>query len=416
MFNILFVGTYPTQPIGYSKIANKISNYIAELPNIKLYYFGFGNFTESIIYRQVHPNIQFIDVIQEEKINGTNDLYGVNIFQDTIIKINPNLIFMYNDIIVLSRLMNQIINYRINNKQLFKIITYVDLVYDFERPLYIQHIFKNSDMVLVFSEHWKKNLKIMNLNEKKINVLYHGFNDDIFYKQDTNKCKKILHLSQDNFIILNANRNTYRKAQDITIAAFLLFLKKQNFNSNIKLLLHCDSDAIAGYDILNIIEVECMKLNIDNDLIVNNHILKLSNLHVNDNIINILYNACDIGINTCIGEGFGLCNMEHAILGKPQIVSNVGAFKDIFKNITTTVEPICSYQISNHTDYHNGVAYICNPQDFAEKMNDIYLNYEQYQNEFQNFGENIKSKYDWNKIKEELYKYIMEVIEYPSLH
>jgi len=47
-----------------------------------------------------------------------------------------------------------------------------------------------------------------------------------------------------------------------------------------------------------------------------------------DEAINQLYNAADIGINTSDGEGFGLCQLEHMYTGAPQIVTDVGAYRD----------------------------------------------------------------------------------------
>ena len=36
--------------------------------------------------------------------------------------------------------------------------------------------------------------------------------------------------------------------------------------------------------------------------------------------INLLYNACDVGINTSMGEGWGLISFEHGATGAAQIV------------------------------------------------------------------------------------------------
>jgi glycosyltransferase involved in cell wall biosynthesis len=47
-----------------------------------------------------------------------------------------------------------------------------------------------------------------------------------------------------------------------------------------------------------------------------------------DDGINQLYNIADIGINTSDGEGFGLCQLEHMYVGAPQVVTDVGAYRD----------------------------------------------------------------------------------------
>ena len=48
-------------------------------------------------------------------------------------------------------------------------------------------------------------------------------------------------------------------------------------------------------------------------------------------ILNIIYNACDVGVNTCKGEGHGLVNHEHAACGVAQIVPNHTSCKEIFE-------------------------------------------------------------------------------------
>jgi hypothetical protein len=53
---------------------------------------------------------------------------------------------------------------------------------------------------------------------------------------------------------------------------------------------------------------------------------------LSDTDIYNIYNASDVGLNSCDGEGFGLCNYEHASLGKPQILSKTGGLVDFFND------------------------------------------------------------------------------------
>jgi glycosyltransferase involved in cell wall biosynthesis len=411
MYKILFVATYPNQPIGYSKIANKLSNIIANIPNIKLYYFGFANFDRSRINdRYIHPNITFIDVVKEEKLKGNNELYGVNILEDTILTVQPDMIFIYNDIVVLCRLINSIVEYRKRYIQTFKIITYLDLVYDFEKPLFINHVINNTQKIIVFSEHWMKNMIDMGCNPNKLSVLYHGFNNDIFKPVDKITARKSFGIAENDFVILNLNRNSYRKALDITIRAYLMFMKKINYPDNVKLFLQCDTENNSGYDIKELLYIESIRLNIPKEhyeKIINNCILRLNMpiYDITDVVINNLYNACDVGINTCVGEGFGLCNLEHACLGKPQVISNVGALRDIFSECDTKdliIEPKLSLYISKHTDEHAGYIYICDPSDVCEALYKVYNNYNYYQLIYQKLSLKLQDKYNWNSIQKQL--------------
>ena len=43
-----------------------------------------------------------------------------------------------------------------------------------------------------------------------------------------------------------------------------------------------------------------------------------------------LYNACAVGINTSLGEGFGLVSFEHGATGVPQIVPGHAALRELW--------------------------------------------------------------------------------------
>jgi hypothetical protein len=47
-----------------------------------------------------------------------------------------------------------------------------------------------------------------------------------------------------------------------------------------------------------------------------------------DDHTNALYNACDLGINTCNGAVFELTTFEHLGIGVPQVASTIGGFLD----------------------------------------------------------------------------------------
>ena len=50
-----------------------------------------------------------------------------------------------------------------------------------------------------------------------------------------------------------------------------------------------------------------------------------------DEMLNKIYNAVDVGINTADGEGWGLVSFEHAACARPQIVPNHTACADIWE-------------------------------------------------------------------------------------
>ena len=400
---IIFFATYPNLPIGYSRIGNILSNFFAE-QNHTVYYLGISNYNVVNISREIHPNIKIIDALAEERKKGSNELYGVNVICDLIEEIKPDLLFIYNDIIVISRIFNNFIEKNI--KRDFKVFTYLDLVYDYEKIELIEHVNKFSDLILVFSDCWKNNLISMGISEDKIYILPHGIDTKKFYPIDKILSREQFGFNKDDFIILNTNRNNYRKSIDKTIDAFIKFLKIKNCDPKIKLFLNMNFDLkdIGGYDIFNQIKISCLINKLDYNYIINNHIFKNTSLHgISDEMLNYLYNSCDIGFNTCLGEGFGLCNLEHACLGVPQIISGVGAFNDIFTNeYATIIKPVSEIYIPNAIDYHGGYIKICSTDDFVDALikyhddPDLVINHGRISQEI------LINKYNWTTILKNL--------------
>jgi glycosyltransferase involved in cell wall biosynthesis len=406
---ILFYASYPNLGIGYSRIANIISNYLAE-KNHEIYYIGISNFNENMCDRYIHPNIILIDALKEEKSKGNNELYGVNVICDYIIKIKPDIVFIYNDIIVISRILNNFIKNNIQKN--FKLYIYLDLVYKFEKLNLINHIDKFADIIFVFSEYWKNNLIKIGINKNKIDILSHGIDNRIFHPIDRNIARKQFNFEANDFIILNTNRNNYRKCIDKTIDSFIKFLKIKNMNKNIKLFLNMNLEegpTQTGYDVLNLIQISCITNKIDYTTVIQNHIYKNNGKILSDEMLNYLYNSCDIGINTCMGEGFGLCNLEHGSLGKPQIISKVGGLNDIFSNdYSILVEPITEIYVPNILDFHGGYLEICSTDDFTNGMIKYYDNHELMETHGDLSKKILNEKYNWENILYSLNKIYMQ--------
>jgi glycosyltransferase involved in cell wall biosynthesis len=56
---------------------------------------------------------------------------------------------------------------------------------------------------------------------------------------------------------------------------------------------------------------------------------------VSDSELNLIYNACDVGLNTARAEGFGLVSFEHAATGAAQIVPSVGACAELWEGVAS---------------------------------------------------------------------------------
>ncbi len=141
---------------------------------------------------------------------------------------------------------------------------------------------------------------------------------------------------QDAFIVLNANRNIKRKRVDLTLAAFSEFARDK---PDAYLYLHMGMRDY-GYDILEIAE----RLSIRERLLLTT--LEAAKPVVTDERMNLIYNACDVGINTAMGEGWGLTAFEHAATGAAQLVPNHSSCAELWRD-NGLVIPLDALQTPN---------------------------------------------------------------------
>jgi glycosyltransferase involved in cell wall biosynthesis len=162
--------------------------------------------------------------------------------------------------------------------------------------------------------------------ERPITVIPHGVTKGQFAPKDKTEARKRLGLRDDIFIVFNGNRNQFRKRIDITIAAFARFAVGR---PDVQLYLHMGMKD-QGWDVMPLFGREMMR----NGLDPNGRIIMTTNTPAPPNVdvemLNDIYNAVDVGVNTCKGEGWGLVNFEHAACKVAQVVPDHTSCKEIF--------------------------------------------------------------------------------------
>jgi len=129
---------------------------------------------------------------------------------------------------------------------------------------------------------------------------------------------------RDGFIVLNANRNSPRKRIDLTLKAFAEF--SQGKPDQVWLYLHMGMKDL-GVDVLEL----ARRLRIEHRLLVTT--LSSEKRNVSDEMLNLIYNACDVGLNTATGEGWGLVAFEHAATGAPQVLPKYSALEELWQGV-----------------------------------------------------------------------------------
>lgn len=182
------------------------------------------------------------------------------------------------------------------------------------------------DALIAFTEFGAHEFIKAGIN-RAVAVIPHGLDPDRFYPIDKKEARKRLNLKEDIFVVLNANRNQFRKRQDITIAAFAKFAKDR---PDAQLYMHCGLKD-QGWDLLPLFAKEMQKHNLD----PNGRIILTNNNQgppdVSVETLNLIYNSADVGVNTCKGGGFELVNFENAACQVAQVVPDHTSTKEIFQ-------------------------------------------------------------------------------------
>jgi hypothetical protein len=386
---LMIIGTHPYQTTGYSKVMYNIVKELKKYKDISVSVFGIQKFTNINDTNRSDvngENILLWDVFENDKEDygfGTKSLQG-------FIKINqPDIIMVYNDPNVVEKYIQNLL---LVKDRKFKIVTYLDQIFEYQDQKVIDYICDNSDHVFCFTDLWLKNLLQFHSKSNK-SVMKHGLSNDNFWIMNPDLCKTTMAFNKDDFLFLNLNRNQTRKRLEITILAFVGFLKQLNTKNAFLILGNIRDD--KGVDVQKVFKYELNKAGLDVDEYYKYlRIIPKENV-LTDSEVNILYNACDVGVNTCEAEGFGLCSYEHAMLGKPQIVSNIGGLKDFFNNENSVVcDPLCRVYSNNGGDL-TGDALIVDPEDVMKGMVKYYTDRDFYDNHSYECLK-IREKYQWD--------------------
>lgn len=228
---------------------------------------------------------------------------------------------------------------------------------------------------VVFTEYGRREieraLRLVRENEPtfqfpELEVIPHGVATDTFFPlPDKAEARRRMRLDdaehRDAFIVLNANRNMPRKRIDLTIHGFALFAKDKP--ANVKLYLHMATED-TGWNVL----ILAKRYGIFDRLIMTQ--ADNSRPSFSDEELNFLYNACDVGINTTTGEGWGMPSFEHAATRAAQIVPRHTSLADLWQDAAEFIDPVMALTYPGNLTH----AHIVAPEGVAAALQRLYEN------------------------------------------
>lgn len=360
--NIVVIGLYKPGT-GFTRVLNQLCNCFSSFSGV--HWIGIGYQNEPIALAK---NI----TLYPSNLKG-GDIYGAYQALELLEEVGGKILFLLNDIYILK-------NYLICklNKQ-WRIVAYTPLDGYIKSADYIDQLYFIDDLVL-YSEWAKielsdaiKKYQSEYLFPNRLYSIPHGIDSEHFYPIQNTKVKvlkaKIFgENASEHLFILNANRFNERKDLPSTIEAYSI--AKNSFNIPVKLCLHCPGLHETQQSSLNgLIE----KFDLADDCIVN----PLGDQFVGNRELNELYNACEIGINTSMGEGWGLVSFEHAACAKSQIVPDHSSPGILWKDIGWLIKVSSPVQLTTNpfemrkVDVSSAAMAMIALVNNSEKRNDI---------------------------------------------
>lgn len=288
--------------------------------------------------------------IYPAKLGG--DAFGVNRLLPLVESVRPALVFLLNDIWILADYMAQLRTLPV----LPKVVMYCPVDAGPIEPSAIERL-EGVERFVVYTEFARREIEtaLVGLRQRRpdfafpaIEVIAHGVDSVLFHPLSVEDVGEPASESrrrairsifgddpemEDAFIVLNANRNQPRKRIDLTIKGFAQFAAGKP--ANVKLHLHMGVED-AGWNVVHL----ARRHGIDERIILTTNGDNLPSVPIEQ--LNTIYNAACVGINTSIGEGWGLVSFEHAATGAAQIVPRHSACEELWKDAALMVEPAMS--------------------------------------------------------------------------
>jgi glycosyltransferase involved in cell wall biosynthesis len=388
--------SFNTQGNGLTRVMHSIMPRLADRHEI--HYLGIGYSGETVRDRglTIHPT----------NLNG-GDVFAAFQAKSLIEEINPAAVFILQDIWNFGHYLRILGPYRDRLKIVCCIPMDGKIAKD-EDAAPLEH----ADRVVVYTQFARNEIEgaFNRLREKRrggefpaVDVIPHGVDRDRFHpfpellqtsfasSARADAKRKVfagLADAESSFIVLNASRVDKRKRVDLTVAGFAAFAAGKP--ANVGLCLHHAAGVESEKDqIRSLVE----RLDLKERVYLN----PLAGGFVADAALNLLYNACDVGINTSMGEGWGLVSFEHGAAGAAQIVPDHSACAEVWNGRAEMIPPARRYR-PEFSVFEMGEV---SAEGVAQALNNLYDNPQRRQQLAQAaYQAALNPEYSWDAIAE----------------
>ncbi len=339
------------------------------------------------------------------------DLYGAYGAVELAEQVKAKTIFLLNDLYILKNYAKAWTSLREKNTRL---VVYAPLDGTITDPASIKDCSWPDDLVLYnqwalqsfgsAQDIFGSAQDIETFAAPRLHAINHGVDRHVFYPPaDAAEQKRLkqelfdIPGAADTIFILNANRYNERKDIETTIAAFAGALP--HFKRPARLCLHTPH---TDPQLKTTLETVIANSGCGSTILLN----PLGEEYTNDSSLVKLFQACSIGINTSLGEGWGMISFEHAACGAAQVVPDHTAPAELWKNAAILIPKARPVQLPTNPFgmYASDTAFLS--KELVKLVND-----ENYLADVSNacYNRAAEDRFDWKVIGEQWRKLIMGI-------
>lgn len=336
--------------------------------------------------------------IQPAKLLDPQDPYGNQMFINSIVKGDYDIVWILNDNYVTHGIAKTLGEIRKTKVKEGKKVPTVVYYYPVDCQVIPEGggMLREADILVAYTKHgYNETLKALPEQANKIHKIPHGVDSKVFHPIDSKKVTKLrkqyLNVDKDKYVITNINRNTSRKQLPYTFLAFKEFRKKV---PNSLLYVHAAFHDQGG-DLL--LAARDLGFNLKEDIIF--PVNYGPGNSVSEEALNGLYNSADMYLSTHLGEGWGLTISEAMAAGTPVVVPNNTCMPQL---IGEDESRGYMYECKDKAWIDNsGFRVKGNLEDIVAKMHECYKDGNKYKSSKVKAARAWAEEHDWSNVCKE---------------
>lgn len=240
-------------------------------------------------------------------------------------EVEPDVVLLHHDLYLYSVLAEGVAEYRRRRPDV-RVVVYCPVEWESTSPGNVRTM-AGADVVVTYTEFGARAVTgafAGRPDAPEVVVIGHGVDTSTFFPVPG--ARRSLWPDRpeldDAFVVLNANRNVPRKKVDLTMAAFAEFATGK---PDAYLFLHMGmlDNGIHVPSLARELGIEDRLLTTTSDE---------APPRLPDEMLNLVYNAASVGLNTATGEGWGLVAFEHGATGAAQVLPDHSACAELWRD------------------------------------------------------------------------------------